>query len=145
MLTLAPQVAQAGAWGVGSFNNDNAADWFDEVQTRGLPAVHGALAGLHRSGYLDIDRCSAIIAAADLIASISGGNTNHLPRPISGWSAEHKRTDITTLILPAIAGLRMCADASRSELAQLWIESSPQEWDTHIKRLTARLAALSRP
>ena len=62
-----------GAWGHGSFQNDSAMDWLDELPGSDRAMVREALERVvGASGYVEVDDGSAALAAAELIAAAHG-------------------------------------------------------------------------
>src|SRR5215468_1909995 len=61
-----------GAWGHGSFENDDAADWVHEFELQGASAVVSALEYISRfpeEEYLEAPGASVAIAAAEIVAA----------------------------------------------------------------------------
>ena len=61
-----------GAWGHGSFSNDAALDWLAELRG-GDPDLFGEaldrIVAAEDDVYLDVDDCSAALAAAEIVAA----------------------------------------------------------------------------
>src|SRR5688500_2002913 len=78
-----------GAWGHGSFENDGAADWVYELEKSGdLSVVIAALEGLAEAAadeYVDVDVCQAAVAAAEVVAALTGESASGLPEEVAGW------------------------------------------------------------
>lgn len=69
----APSLALAGAWGVGSFENDDAADWSSACsQSLGIGPVVRALNDVFSPGYLEAPQAAEAIAAAEVVAAALG-------------------------------------------------------------------------
>lgn len=132
-----------GARGVGSFENDGAADFVYEVEAAPVVAtLRRALdevASVFAAGeYLDALYCEPACAAAEFMAALR----NRDPTALSPSAAE---------ILPRISGTPSADDLDRaravverimsdSELAELWAESgSSDEWIAVMQGLRARL------
>lgn len=132
-----------GAWGVGSFENDGAADFVYEVEAapaittlrRALDVVAGVVAA---GDYLDALYCEPACAAAEFIAALH----NRDPSTLSPGAAE---------IFPRVTGTPSADDLNRaravverimsdSELAELFAESdSYDDWIAAMTGLRARL------
>lgn len=129
-----------GAWGTGSFENDDALDWvagiegFDGLSTvrAKLKQVAGATGDLESP-----DACQAI-AAAEVVAAVSGQPGASPPEPVQ------KLMDVQVTILQADRDLaREALDrilAAPSELAELWAESDENDaWQAAMAELRGRL------
>jgi Domain of unknown function (DUF4259) len=132
--------AYAGTWGTGSFDNDSAADWVYELEqsktTRYLLTVFNAVPS---EGYIEVDGCSAAIAAADVAASLKDGKTEHLPKVVAAWVQDNNLGYKPILATMAIQALSFCKSTKRSELAQLWQEATPKQWLSQVSEIEARL------
>ena len=132
--------AYAGTWGVGSFENDSAADWAYELEksktTRYLLTVFNALPS---EGYIEVDVCSAAIAAADVAASLKDGKTEHLPKAVAVWVQSNRLGYKPILATKAIQAISFCKNIERSELAQLWQEATAKQWLSLVLGIEARL------
>ena len=68
-----------GAWGIGIFENDAAADWLFDYEAVGASAVLQAFSDAKEqaaSGYIDVDAGSMVLAAGEVVATLS--KTKHL-------------------------------------------------------------------
>ncbi|WP_062205101.1 DUF4259 domain-containing protein [Streptomyces sp. NBRC 109706] len=134
-----------GAWGVGPFDNDMAADFggaLDDAEpAERAERVRAALAeAADHQDYLDSYEASRAVAAAALIVEQLPGGTpdNRHYRP------KEPLPDLTALRGLAVRALdRVVADDS--ELRELWAESGGDDWAVDIARLRALLAAPGQP
>src|SRR5205807_6177875 len=108
-------------WGVGSFENDAARDWFYAVEEAVEPGIVIASVlddALAEAGELELDDACAAIAGAELLASCAGLAADHLPDHIRRWVAEHPHqphpAETEQAVGPAERG------AAESELSELW-------------------------
>lgn len=129
-----------GAWGAGSFDNDDAMDWIAELEAEGLPAAGGALQDVLdlADDYLEAPTCSNGLAAAEIVAALRGNPATDLPDEVSAWLAAHPGAPGDDLVVSA----RQAVDAiaADSELAELWDESAdPAEWRSAVSDLQSRL------
>ncbi|GAA1985175.1 DUF4259 domain-containing protein [Kitasatospora viridis] len=126
-----------GTWDFGPFDNDDAADFADRLDTAGLAEradlVRAALrAVLAEAGYLEVDLGAAGVAAAALVAARCPGGEP--VNPVYGPKGEipglgGDLVDLAVRALDRIGG----AD---SELAELWAESGEGErWAERIAGL----------
>ena len=129
-----------GAWGTGSFENDDAMDWVAGVEGfDGLSTVRAKLKQVAQAtGYLEApDACQAL-AAAEVVAAVSGQACPKPPEPVLAMV----RVQVT--ILQADRDLaREAIDrvlAADSELAELWAEAEEGDaWKAAVAELRGRL------
>jgi hypothetical protein len=129
-----------GAWGAGTFENDDAMDW-----VVGLPNASGdavlrqalSPAASTGDGYLEAPVCSIAIAAAEAVAAARGHPIASLPAEVAGW-AEKKPVIAADLVVLARAAMDRIV--RESELKDLWDESdSADEWRAAMTDLGKRL------
>ena len=125
-----------GAWGSGSFDNDDALDWAAEIDGLDVLTVERALLTA-RFETPAVEAGSVGVAAAAVVAAAIDGRTEDLPPELRDWTLERQ---------VALAGLRDDAlDALRSirsdsELRDLWTESGElSDWTASVDALVARL------
>jgi Domain of unknown function (DUF4259) len=81
-------VGVVGSWGVASFENDAAGDWFLTVEEAPDPGAVMAAAiddVLSAAEYLDVDLCCEAIAAPELCACCAGQLPDRLSDNVQGW------------------------------------------------------------
>jgi Domain of unknown function (DUF4259) len=131
-----------GAWGSDSFENDDAADWIgdfcDDPNAEQISAALSAVAEMDGGEYVEAPECSVAIAAAEVVAALSGAPNAGLPdyakQCVSGLNIGADPA-LVALALKAIARLK-----SDSELKELWDESGePDEWYSAVENLEQRL------
>ncbi|OYX41483.1 MAG: hypothetical protein B7Z02_15650 [Rhodobacterales bacterium 32-67-9] len=133
-----------GAWGLGAFEDDAALDWRDEsFASTGVQAVIIALQAASKTSpddYLEYVAGVEARAAAEVVAIAFG-------KPASGTSHDDIN-DVKPHVaeIRAIAGIRPLAlkamnrvSADNSEIAELWRENGPVEFDQAIADLINRL------
>lgn len=131
-----------GAWGTGSFHNDDALDWTSDLADGGAgwEAVVEALeASASAAQPPEAPECSVSLAAAELLAAHAGKPGRDLPAPADGWVKRQKRapgSHVIELARRAIARVR-----DDSELRDLW-KASPEfdAWLADLAGLESRLA-----
>ena len=131
-----------GAWGSGSFENDDAADWVadfcDAPDQAVIVNTLSAVAHLDAGEYLEASDCCVGIAAAEVVAALKGAPNPNL--------LETTRTCLSSLKFKAEPGLIALAlktterIKTNSELKELFDESeNPEEWYQAIGNLEERL------
>jgi hypothetical protein len=129
-----------GAWGVGTFENDDASDWVYQLEEAGdLDLVHVTLqAAADPEGYLEAPTCCVALAAAEVVAALAGQPAPDLPEEIRVWVREHRLRvppELRTLSVKALDQV-----AADSELKDLWTESEERgAWVDRLQELRARL------
>ncbi|WP_211826656.1 DUF4259 domain-containing protein [Kistimonas asteriae] len=130
----------AGAWGIGSFENDSALDWSYELEhSIGSVALQGAFRSVQVGGYIEVNACSAAMAAAEVVAAIKMKSFEQLPDSVRKWAISNSSVVNDALIQNAKKSVAVCSNAENSELAQLWLESSSKEWADYISTLSSKL------
>jgi hypothetical protein len=131
-----------GAWGAGSFENDDASDWLadfcDDPQQERISDALAGVAGMGAGEFLEAPDCSIALAAAEIVAALKGA-------PLSTMPDELKEC-LATLNLKADSGMISSAlkiterIRTDSELKDLWVESDGLDaWTAAMSNLEARL------
>lgn len=133
-----------GAWGSKAFDNDAALDWLAELEAQGTASLRDVLARvakLEAPVYLDVDDASAAVAAAEVVAAMSGAPRDQLPERVVAWLAGQAHEVESNLVTLARRALRRVLDGN-SELRDLWTQTGPEDpWQAEIKALLGRLGA----
>lgn len=133
-----------GAWGPGSFENDDAADWAGDLADsdddarveRALDAVIAA-----RAHALESSACSEALAAVEVVAALLGRASPDLPESLTDWIAGRPKPSPSVVRKAQSAVERV---ATESELKDLWEESGGEDleaWRAAVLALGARIAA----
>ena len=132
-----------GAWGIGTFENDEAVEWLDELQASTDSAVLQIALGETEYGeeYLEAPQGIHILCAGEIIAALQGQPTPDLPDEARDWVQEHKSLDVSPLIPIAIRKIDQVLD-NGSELRELWQENEADypAWSESVSSLQARLS-----
>lgn len=132
--------ASAGAWGAGSFENDDAMDWVAEcVAGSGAQPVIAAFAKVQGASLVEAPDGSAAVAAAEVVAAALGKPRPGLPAELAGWLAKQPKPAIAAQASAARRALRKIEDPKASELRQLWSEGKSAQWLADVKDLETRL------
>src|SRR5258708_24674620 len=135
-----------GAWGVGTFENDDALDWADafdrasELQSvENTSFIEETLRVVTERGdeYLESPDACRALAAAEVVAALEHASGPKLPDRVVQWIS-HRHLDGSSL--PQVALNAIQRIRTSSELKDLWDESgSTTEWYEVISQLEARL------
>jgi Domain of unknown function (DUF4259) len=131
-----------GAWGMGSFENDDAADWVYEFEGSGASAVASALeqvSALAPDEYLEAPEASVALAAAEIIAAVRDGDLSNLSESAREALTKHK-TSFAGSALSDSARTAVERILAQSELRELWEEGEGGGgWLEAMAKLLARL------
>jgi hypothetical protein len=132
-------------WGVASFENDVAADWFLRVEEAVDPGAVMASAiddALSEADHLDDGVSCEAIAAADLCACCAGYPPDRLPDNVYEWMQTNPHgphADEVELAVQAVTRVR-----EESELRDSWeATGDPSQWLAEVDALVSRLARSS--
>jgi Domain of unknown function (DUF4259) len=128
-----------GAWGTGSFENDDAADWVAELETITPEELTRILVrAADDPEYLEGPGASVAVAAAEVVAALGGAPAVGAPAAITTWTGKHPQAG--TAELKAVAVRAVERVRRNSELKDLWMEADGlNEWIAGLKELQGRL------
>ena len=130
-----------GAWGTGTFDNDDAADWaYELVESADLAPARAALAAtMDSDGWLEIPESARAVAAASVVAAGFDGDVRGLPDEVVEWIEYHPDAGTLADARLAIDALERVASVD-SELREVWLEAANgPAWVEEIARLVYRL------
>ena len=129
-----------GAWGAGSFENDAALDWAGSVESPGDVRKPFEQLEEAKSGAIDSDLASEVIAAAETIAMLMGRRSRDFPEDLARRLADAGEPDSALYHQARGAVLHVMRN---SELAQLWEEAAEEsgtnDWLAELTGLIDRL------
>jgi Domain of unknown function (DUF4259) len=138
-------VRLVGSWGVASFENDAAVDWFllvEEAQDPGAVMASAMDDALSDADLPEVDLCREAIAAAELCAACAGQLPERLPDNILAWVEENPHgphADEVELAVHAVTRIR-----EESELREFWEESGDDPaWLAEVDDLLLRIGRSS--
>jgi len=135
-----PMSAWAGAWGEGSFENDDALDWIGQcTQSTGTKVVSTTLTAALKAQYIEAPEGSAAVAAAEVVAAAQGKPNPGIPKELRAWLERQPKAELAALSSLARQVLRKVRDPKASELKQLWSEGKSNRWESRIAELEARI------
>jgi hypothetical protein len=135
-----------GTWGDSVLENDDAADFLEELKqtSNGWRAVRRALAEASRSTYVEAAEASHALAAAEIVAAARGNAPPALDKSLATWAQRHPPKDLAALANSSLEAIRRIEGAN-SELAELWARSSEQtKWTAQLIELIHRIEHASR-
>jgi hypothetical protein len=110
-------VGAMGSWGVASFENDAAADWFLRVEEAADPGAVMASAiddALSAADHLEGDVSCEAIAAAELCACCAGQPPDRLPDNMDKWVQANPHQRHADEVELAVSGCHPCARGERA-------------------------------
>ena len=134
-----------GCWAIGSFGNDDAADWVaDLTDQKDLGLVRETISELLAvDGYLDAPYATQALAAIEVIAAALGRPTAAAQgeEQLMAWIASVKPTADAELVSQAIAAIDRITGLE-SELRELWDDTEDfNDWQADVAGLRAQLQA----
>jgi hypothetical protein len=133
-------LAHAGAWGAGSFENDDALDWVAKcIKSMTTSPVASAFDAVLRGKYVEAPDGSAAVVAAEVVAGALGRPSTKMPAELRTWIQRQPREELSRLAPVARRALARVLDPTVSELHQLWTETSPDRWRAEVADLQSRL------
>lgn len=132
-----------GAWGAGTFENDDALDWFDALENAGADAVLVALQTIVQEGeggYIESSQASEALAAAEIVAAAHGHPAAALPGEAADWLAANSASIDAALVRLAVDAVTRIR--AGSELKELWDEAADDDrtqWYANVDDLLERL------
>ena len=133
------------SWGIASFENDAAGEWFLLVEEGTEPGAVMASAideVLSAAEFPEVDLCREAMAAAELCACCAGQLPDRLPDNVYGWvQANHHgpHADEIELAVQAVTRVR-----EESELRDLWEDAGDRSrWLAEVDDLLSRLGRSS--
>jgi hypothetical protein len=144
-LCTAPCV-HAGAWGFGTFENDDALDWLSDLEsTSGTQLLEAAVRQVDtKANYVEAPTCSVALAAAEVIAAANGRPAQKLPPEVAAWIKRVRSPMNASLLMEARLAVEKCRGPKNSELRELWQKSKDEKaWLDDTAGLLERLAVSS--
>ena len=128
-----------GAWGTGSFENDDASDWVGKLGTITPEDLTKVLVqAAEDPAYLEAPAASAAVAAGEVVAALNGSPAEGAPAAIADWAKKHP--EAFTPELKALAMRTLDRVRKNSELKDLWMEADGlNDWIGAMRELQARL------
>jgi len=126
---------------MGSFENDDAADWvagLDQIAPADLMQilVHAA----DDPAYLEAPAASVAVAAGEVVAALHGSAAAGVPARIGEWAKNHPQALTPEFKEVAIRALDRVR--KNSELKDLWMEADGlNDWIAAVRELQTRLGA----
>ena len=128
-----------GAWGTGSFENDDAKDWaggLDKIAPGDLTRILTQAADAPE--YLQAPAAYIAVAAGEVVAALGGAPSEGVPAAIAEWARIHPEAltpELTAVAIRALERVRR-----NSEIKDLWMEADGlNDWIAAVRELQGRL------
>ena len=130
-----------GAWGTGSFENDDAADWIAGLDTLAADDLKKILIrAADDPAYLEAPAASVAVAAAEVVAALNGFPAAGTPREIVEWTKKHPQC--LSPELKEVASRALDRVRRNSEVKDLWMEMDGlNDWIASVQELQSRLGS----
>jgi hypothetical protein len=129
-----------GAWGSGSFENDDAADWLTQLEAIAPDDLTRIFdKAVDDTAYFEAPAASVVVAAAEVVAALNGSPVKGIPPEIVKWTTSRKppTPELKALALRALDRVR-----KNSELKDLWLEADGlNDWTVAIQDLQTRVGS----
>lgn len=132
-----------GAWGSGSFENDDALDWKSDLSASSdwsvVQAAFDQVLALGPDDDLEAPDASVALAAAEVVAAAMDAPAGVLPDEVMDWVAGHGDAVVPDHAKGAYRAVMRVA--AQSELLELWEETGDaSDWQSAVVDLQKRLA-----
>lgn len=126
-----------GAWGLQSFDNDDALDWLAELaESTDISVLKAAL--VLTEDYIESPEACNAFAAAEVVLALLGKPRVELPEEAQEWVGHHP-LDAKPLVPLAIQAVTQILGED-SELKELWEETQDFDaWQRDVQDLLSRL------
>jgi hypothetical protein len=128
-----------GAWGTGSFENDDAKDWaagVDKIAPEELTRILARAAD--DPEYLEAPAAYVAVAAGEVVAALGGAPGEGAPAAIVEWARTHPQAFTPELKAVAIRALERVR--TNSEVKDLWLQADGlNDWIAAIRELQGRV------
>lgn len=131
-----------GAWGYESFENDDALDWFSDLEESSdteyiLEALNTITGNI--GTYIEAPEAAVAVAASELVAALNDNGASSLPEEVVNWAEGRPKPDPSLLESARQAVNAVLRD---SELKELWTENAEEfpKWRAVLDDLLLRLS-----
>ena len=128
-----------GAWGIKTFENDDASDWIYDLEETSDLSLFEATFEAAREDYLEAPEGCTILAAAEVLLALQGRPRDGFPEEAANWVAKNKALDGLAVRQAAARAVQRVL-AEDSELQELWEETDDyQAWKNDVLEIISLL------
>ncbi len=131
-----------GTWGPGTFDDDIACDWIEDLYDSDPIAFFIACLNLDGIEIPEQLACVGVACTAETLHALVCGPRDGLPEALHQWREDHRELDVRFMLPSACDGLRRVLDP-RSAMHVMWADNQPMygEWLEKTEDLLSRLDA----
>ena len=135
-----------GSWGLGTFEDDIACDWLEDLQESDPIAFFAHCLDLSDLQYVEFLACVGVVCTAEIIHALICEPRTGLPAAALQWLGEHQGLNVVPFISDTITGLRRVLGPD-SEMRELWEDNDAMhdawliQMSDLLKRLESALAS----
>jgi Domain of unknown function (DUF4259) len=132
-----------GTWGPGTFDDDIACDWLEDLYDSDPIAFFVKCLDLQGEVYLEFLACVGVVCTAEVLHALICGPRKGLPEGVHQWIALHPKLPVMPLVPDAIASLRRVIGPD-SEMQARWEDNEDdyEKWSAMMEGLLQRLEAV---
>ena len=131
-----------GSWGPGTFEDDIACDWLEDLHESDPIAFFAHCLDLGDLQYVEFLACVGVVCTAEIVHSLICEPRAGLPEAAYEWLEENQRLDVVPLIPDTIAGLHRVL-GPESEMHEMWEDSGNLHvWEAKTSDLLRRLESV---
>ncbi len=132
-----------GTWGLGTFEDDIACDWLEDLHDSDPVAFFTECLNLDNIGELEYLACIGVVCTAEIVCAQMAQPGQSLPESAREWLEQHRHLTLSKFLPRCVEGLRRVSETS-SEMSQRWEDGQEnfEAWKSGIHHLRERLESL---
>lgn len=125
-----------GSWGPGTFEDDIACDWLEDLHDSDPIAFFAQCLDLRDLDYMEFLACVGVVCTSEMIHALTFKPRLGLPEAALSWINDHKALNVICFVPESIAGLKRVMGPA-SEMHELWAdhEEMYDQWRTRMNDL----------
>jgi hypothetical protein len=132
-----------GTWGLGTFEDDIACDWLEDLHDSDPIAFFTACLDLEGIEELDYLACIGVVCTAEILCAHTAQPRQSLPESAKAWLVNHRELALNGFLPSCVTGLYRVIDPT-SEMSMRWEDGVEnfEAWKNHILDLHHRLESV---
>lgn len=133
-----------GTWGIGSFQDDIAVDWLEDLFDSDPVAFFRQCLDLSGEDYLGHIACVGVVCTSEMIHGLLRQPRAGLPEAAHQWLEQHKALNVQPFLGEAIVGLERVRE-NKSEMFAMWEDDGDRldQWRESVGDLIQRLEVVA--